>query len=70
MKKRLTDAQEFEILKIVLDKFLWIGAIIMIFGLWLIFNTQILEGIAFIAIGAVVLILLMRIIVKEYEIVA
>jgi hypothetical protein len=70
MKKRLTDQQEFEVMKLVLDKFLWIGAIIMIIGLWSIFNTQILEGISYIAIGAVVLIILLILIVKEYEIVA
>jgi hypothetical protein len=70
MKKRLTDSQEFEILKIVLDKFLWLGTLIMILGLWLIFKTQILDGVAFIAMGAIVLIILLILIVKQYEIVA
>jgi hypothetical protein len=70
MKKRLTDSQEFEILKIVLDKFLWLGTLIMIFGLWLIFKTQVLDGVAFIAMGVIVLIILLILIVKQYEIVA
>ena len=69
MKKRLTDQQEFEIMKLVLDKFLWLGTAIMIFGLWLIFKSALLKGIAFIAIGAVVLVVLLMIIVKEYEII-
>jgi len=56
-------------MKIVLDKFLWIGTIIMVFGLWVIANSKILEGIAFIAIGAIVLILFLILIVKEYEII-
>lgn len=69
MKKRLTDQQEFEIMKIVLDKFLWVGTLIMIFGLWLIFKGMTLDGVAFISIGAIVLILFLIIIVKEYEII-
>ncbi len=69
MKKRLTDQQEFEIMKIVLDKFLWVGTLIMIFGLYLIFKGTVLNGVAFISIGALVLILFLIIIVKEYEII-
>ena len=69
MKKRLTDQQEFEIMKIVLDKFLWLGTFIMIFGLWGLFSGAILPGIAFIAIGAIVLVLFLILIVKEYEII-
>ena len=37
MKKRLTPSEEFEIMKLVLDKFLWLGVIIMAFGLYKIF---------------------------------
>jgi len=68
-KKKLTAQQEFEILKIVLDKFLWVGTLIMIFGLVLIFRSTVLEGITFMVIGAIVLILLLAIIVKNYEII-
>ena len=69
MKKRLTDTQEFEIMKLVLDKFLWLGTIIMIFGLWVMFRGNILDGVGIISIGAVVLIIFLIIVVKEYEIV-
>ncbi len=69
MKKRLTDQQEFEVMKLVLDKFLWIGTFIMVFGLWLIFRGMALDGVAVISIGAIILILLLIIIVKEYEII-
>ena len=67
MKKRLTQSEEFEIMKLVLDKFLWLGVGIMAFGLWNIFSGTIKTGIYYIIIGAVVLILFMLLIIKEYE---
>ena len=70
MKKRLTGEQEFEIMKLVLDKFLWVGTAIMVFGLWLMARAEILTGVAFMAIGVVVLLLFLIIIVKEYEIIS
>ncbi len=69
MKKRLTSQQEFEVMKLVLDKFLWLGTIIMIFGLWMMFKGAILDGVGIISIGAIVLIIFLIIVVKEYEIV-
>ncbi len=35
MKKRLTQAEEFEIMKLVLDKFLWLGIAIMGMGVYI-----------------------------------
>jgi hypothetical protein len=67
MKKKLTQPEEFEIMKMVLDKFLWLGTGIMGYGIWSIFNSTIREGVYYIIIGAVVLILFMLIIIKEYE---
>lgn len=71
MKKRLTATEEFEIMKLVLDKFLWLGFGIMAFGLWkMLSGTAILwDGLSFIIAGAVILILFVIIIVKEYEII-
>lgn len=69
MKRRLTETQEFEIMKLVLDKFLWLGFGVMAYGLYKMFTTTFTTGIAWLAVGAVVLILFMLIIVKEYEIV-
>ncbi|MCK5283067.1 MAG: hypothetical protein KAK00_06665 [Nanoarchaeota archaeon] len=68
-KKRLTQAEEFEILKLILDKFLWLGFAIMAFGLYNIFTGNFTGGITWIAMGAIVLILFVIIIVKEFEIV-
>jgi hypothetical protein len=69
MKKRLTTQQEFEIMKLVLDKFLLLGFIIMAYGLYQIFKAGVGIGITWIVSGAIVLILFMLIIVKEYEII-
>jgi hypothetical protein len=69
MKKRLTQSQEFEIMKLVLDKFLWLGFIVMAFGLWQMFNATIQEGLMWIIVGAIVLVLFMVLIVKEYEVI-
>ncbi|MBD3164246.1 hypothetical protein GF323_03535 [Candidatus Woesearchaeota archaeon] len=67
-KQRLTQGEEFEILKLVLDKFLWLGFIIMALGLFSIFNGDFTGGLLWIVIGAIVLILFVLIIVKEFEI--
>ena len=69
MKKRLTEQQEFEIMKLVLDKFLWLGFGIMAYGLWKIFTDTLADGLMWLITGAIILILFMFIIVKEYEIV-
>ena len=69
MKRRLSEQQEFEIMKLVLDKFLWLGFIIMGFGLYQMFAVGIPIGLMWMVVGAVVLILFMILVVKEYEMV-
>ena len=69
MKKRLTQSEEFEIMKIVLDKFLWFGMIIMTFGVYSIFNDPIDKGVSYLVIGAVLLILFLVLIIREYEVI-
>ncbi len=68
-KKRLSQEQEFQIMKLVLDKFLWIGFIVMGFGVYQMVTQTVAEGIAWIAAGAILLILFIILIVKEYEII-
>ncbi|PIN86015.1 hypothetical protein COV19_06700 [Candidatus Woesearchaeota archaeon CG10_big_fil_rev_8_21_14_0_10_44_13] len=71
-KKKLTQQQEFEIMKLVLDKFLWLGAVTMLYGMYLLFSkgwAMWQDALAVIIAGAVVLLLFMWIIVKEYEII-
>ena len=69
MKRRLTEAQEFEIMKLVLDKFLWLGFGIMAFGLYQMFNATVPIGLSWMIAGAVILFLFSWIIVKQYEII-
>jgi len=70
MKKRMTDQQEFEIMKLVLDKFLWIGMIVMLYGLYLTISTDaVLNGFYYILGGAAAFIVFLVLIVKEYEII-
>lgn len=67
-KKQMTEEQEFEIMKLVLDKFLWLGFIVMGFGMYQsLSSSSFAAGIWYIIAGAVLLLLFMWIIVKEYE---
>ncbi len=69
-KKKLTEDQEFEIMKLVLDKFLWLGFGIMAFGLLMILLQvdNIFKGFMFMIVGAILLVLFMMLLIKEYEI--
>ncbi len=68
-KRRMSEEQEFEIMKLVLDKFLWLGFIVMGWGMYTaILDSTILPGLWYMIAGAVLLILFLVIIVKEYEI--
>lgn len=69
MKRRLSEEQEFEIMRMVLDKFLWLGFGIMAYGLYLMFNATVPIGLSWIISGAVILLIFTWIIVKEYEII-
>ena len=69
MKKRLTAEQEFQIMKIVLDKFLWIGTILMLVGFYFMLTKTVQEGIYFLISGIVIMILFAWVIVREYEII-
>ena len=69
MKRRLSEQQEFDIMKMVLDKFLWLGFGIMAYGLFLMFNTTLQIGLTWILTGAIILLLFTWIIVKEYEVI-
>lgn len=69
-KKRLTDQQEFEVLKLVLDKFLWLGFIVMGWGMYVsLRDGVVLPGLWYMIAGAILLGLFVVMIVKEYEII-
>ena len=69
MKRRLSEQQEFEIMKLVLDKFLWLGFGIMAFSLYQMFNEGVQIGLSWMVSGAVILLIFTWIIVKEYEVI-
>lgn len=69
MKRRLSEAQEFEVMKLVLDKFLWLGFGIMAYGLYQMYYDTIQVGLSWMVAGAVILFLFTWIIVKQYEVI-
>jgi len=70
-KKRLTQNEEFQVMLLVLDKFLWLGFGIMAFGLYRILAYEAIDaGIYYLLSGAVLLVAFIWMIVKEYEIIA
>ena len=69
IKKSLTKAEEFEILKLVFDKFLWLGVGILAYGFYSLVTGKFMqEGISFIIAGAIVLLIFIWLLVREYEI--
>ncbi len=69
MKKYLTREEEFEILKLVLDKFLWGGLIVLMYGLYkLTSGSPLGESLYIIGAGAVIFLLFIILLVREYEV--
>ena len=67
-KKKLTKDQEFQVMKLVLDKFLWLGFIVMGWGMFITIRDMLLTpGIWYMLTGAILLILFVVLVVKEYE---
>ncbi len=72
IKKRLTQHEEFEILKLVIDKFLWLGFGILAFGFYKLTvdsYTILWQGLTLMITGVIILGLLIYLIVREFEIV-
>ena len=69
MKKRMTEQQEFEVMKLVLDKFLWLGFAIMGFGIYKMIANTIGDGLYYIIIGVALLVIFMVIIIREYQVI-
>jgi len=67
VKRRLSQTEEFEVMKLVLDKVLWLGFIIMGYGMYLSLVDKAGEGIYYLISGAVILIIFAWILVKEFE---
>jgi len=69
MKRVITKQEEFEIMKLVLDKFLLLGTFIMAYGFYRIvtLDENLVFGFSVLAAGAVLMLLFMWIIMKEYN---
>lgn len=69
MKRTITRQEEFEILKLVLDKFLWLGVLVMAYGFYRIvaLSESLWYGLSILAAGAAILLLFMWILMKEYN---
>ncbi len=67
LKRRLSEKEEFKIMTMVLDKFLWIGTAIMAWGLYRAIAGTFQDGLWFIVGGAVIFILFAWFIIKEFE---
>ncbi|RLE47493.1 hypothetical protein DRJ25_02235 [Candidatus Woesearchaeota archaeon] len=66
-KRILTHSEEFEIMKLVLDKFLWLGTLLLLIGIYLSVSKGFSRGFWFILTGALVMLLFAFIIIKEFE---
>lgn len=67
IKRRLSEHEEFEIMRLVLDKFLWLGTAFAGLGLYNIVVGRPQEGVLFIGAGIVFAALFGWIAVKEFE---
>lgn len=67
MKRRLSEREEFEIMKLVLDKFLWLGFGIMAFGIYRSITYTFKAGVWFIAAGVLLLLVFAWFIIREFE---
>lgn len=69
IKKRLSEHEEFEIMKIVLDKFLWLGTALMGFGLYTMISATFVDGVYYVVAGALLMLLFAWLIIREFELV-
>ena len=71
IKRRLTESQEFEFLKVIVDKFLTLGTLLIIGGLFLLAfpNIPQLYSMTLFFGGLVVLLLFVVLILTHYEVI-
>lgn len=66
-KRMLTESEEFDIMKLVLDKFLWIGGAFMGYGLYLSIVDTLTDGAWFIVTGAIIMLVFAFVVIREFE---
>jgi len=67
LKRRLSEKEEFEVMKLILDKFLWLGFGIMAFGIYRSLMYSFKAGVWFIVAGAILLLLFVWFVIREFE---
>lgn len=66
-KRVLTQSEEFEIMKLVFDKILWIGTALLGYGLWKAIDTTFRDAVWFLIAGAVIMLVFAFILAREFE---
>ena len=68
-KKHLTREEEFDILKLVLDKFLWIGVLIMGYGFYRLVATvtDVWLNLLILIAGVIIMLLFTWLLLREYN---
>lgn len=67
IKRRLTHSEEFEVLKLVFDKFLWLGTAFLFLGLYFMIEQGVEKGLWYLVGGALIMLVFAAIIVREFE---
>jgi hypothetical protein len=68
MKKHLTQSEEFEILKLVLDKVLWLGFGLLVFGIYKLAIDASWQGGLILAGGVCTLTFIVWMLIREFEV--
>ena len=70
MKKKLKETHEFEVMKLVLDKFLWVAFVMMALGLYVLIMVPaaLLKDTLLLVSGAIMMLLFLIILYRHYEI--
>ena len=69
MKRHLTKSEEFELMKMIMDKFLWMGVAILGFGFFRLVSAvgEAWHSFIIMMAGVILLVIFMSILLKEYE---
>jgi hypothetical protein len=68
MKKHLTQSEEFELFKLVIDKVLWLGFGLLVFGAYILVTVPSLTGLAILSGGVCTLTFVVWLLLKEFEV--
>lgn len=68
-KRKLSGSEEFDVMKLVLDKFLWIGAALMGWGLYRSVAFAFQDGFWYILTGALVMLVFSWVVIREFELI-